>query len=351
MRVVEQNQHLVLNARVGGYRLAVLDDLLYKQRRLVEVKAHIRCIVPIEAYPVFQLRFAQLEAKNRPDLTDLEPLMTRALDRISEEGPLSSLDFTETARAASWWTKDARAMRMALEWLWHFGRVAVSHRVGTRRYFDLPERLFGDEAMLPPYEPGGTGDQGAGEDDEASSMRDHLLRRYLAATGLMDPRDWSFGWTKYKPSTKLALVERLVAAGDIVRVAVEGVETSYYVLSEDVEELAAAADMELAPDLHILPPLDNLIWLRSRTSDLFNFEYRWEAYVPAAKRTYGPYTCPLLFGDALVGRVDAVLDRKQRKLNVNGVWWEPSAPRPTDAELKAALDQLTEVCCGASTKT
>jgi uncharacterized protein len=347
MRVLEQSQHLTLAARIGGFRLAVLDDLLYSQRRLVEVVARNRYIVPVEDYPVFRVRMAEIERANRPRLTELEPLMQRALKRIEAEGSLSSLDFGETDRADGWWVSDGRAIRQALEWLWHFGRVAVSHRIGTRRYFDLPERLFGEQAAMPRYEAGGGGSGSTVSAAQLQHMRDRLMSKYFRAMGLVDARDWAFGWGRYKATDKRTLLKQLVADGSVVPVGIEGVKTIYYALSADAEDLTAAADLDLAPDLHILPPLDNLIWLRSRTSDVFGFDYTWEAYVPAVKRNYGPYTCPLLCGDSLVGRIDAAVDRQACRLVVNGLWWEPGVPRPDDALLQTCLDRLTAVCCPA----
>ena len=154
MRVLECSHHLVLSARVGGYRPQVLDSLLYGSRQLAEVVARNRLIVPVEDLWLFRQRFAALEQANRAELSELEPLMAKAMRRIEAEGPLSSLDFSDRETVSGWWDPDGesrtRAVRQALEWLWHFGYLAVSHRSGTRRYFDLPERLFGWATDPPP---------------------------------------------------------------------------------------------------------------------------------------------------------------------------------------------------------
>jgi len=73
VQVVGRNHDLVLAARVPGYRSEVLDRLLYGERRLVEVMANQRSIVPAEDYPLFRLRFRRLEEKERPLLADLGP--------------------------------------------------------------------------------------------------------------------------------------------------------------------------------------------------------------------------------------------------------------------------------------
>ncbi|MDP2872849.1 MAG: crosslink repair DNA glycosylase YcaQ family protein [Bacillota bacterium] len=339
MQVLACNHDLVLGARVGAYRPQALDDALYRDRSLVEVIARNRYIVPASDFGIFRLRFAETEQRSRPGLEELEPLMQRVLRRIEAQGPLSSLDFAEeTATISGWWEPDGqsrtRAVRQALEWLWHFGRVAISHRAGQRRYFDLPERLFGPGAVPTPYVTGA----GAGPPlQDAAQLREALLRKYIRAVGLVDPRDWGFGWTRYSAAEKKALLERSVRAGDLIPVAIVGVTASYFVAAEHAHQLAAAGGLEIQPDLHFLPPLDNLIWLRSRMADLFKFEYTWEAYTPRAKRKYGPYTCPILRGDALVGRIDAHLDRERFALVVDRLWWEPGAPPVSADEMARAL--------------
>ena len=66
--------------------------------------------------------------------------------------------------------------------------------------------------------------------------------------------------------------------------------------------------------VHLLAPLDPLIYDRRVTSALWNFEYTWEAYTPAHKRLRGYYALPILAGLEIVGHVDAKADRKARKL-------------------------------------
>ncbi|HCW50524.1 MAG TPA: hypothetical protein DGR79_00420 [Clostridiales bacterium] len=327
MQVLARNHDLVLGARVRDYRPEILDSLLYRERRLVEVVARNRYIVPVEDYPLFRVRFAEIERSERPKLAHLEPVMERVLRRIEREGPLSSLDFEDEETLSGWWDLDGQArtrvVRQALEWLWHFGRLAVSRRENGRRYFDLPERLLGPSAKPAPYEParagGAVGPEGP---DAEAAARDDLARKYFRAMGLADPTDWSFAWSRYRAPEKRALVERFAAAGEIVAVSVEGVRRTYYVPAAEVDDLLASGAIEFEPEVRFLPPLDNLIWLRSRLMDLFGFEYRWEAYVPAVKRKYGPYTCPILCGDTFAGRMDARVDRETGTLVVNGLWWE-----------------------------
>ncbi|HTO02424.1 MAG TPA: crosslink repair DNA glycosylase YcaQ family protein, partial [Opitutus sp.] len=66
--------------------------------------------------------------------------------------------------------------------------------------------------------------------------------------------------------------------------------------------------------LHLLAPLDPIIYDRRVTSALWDFDYTWEAYTPSHKRVRGYYALPILSGLEIVGHVDAKADRKARKL-------------------------------------
>ena len=43
-------------------------------------------------------------------------------------------------------------------------------------------------------------------------------------------------------------------------------------------------------------------------TDIFEFDYNLEMYKPAAKRQWGYWAMPILYGDRLVGKVDATTD-------------------------------------------
>ena len=107
--------------------------------------------------------------------------------------------------------------------------------------------------------------------------------------------------------------------------AVEGVRHLRYLLAEERPLLEAAASRSRrSPAITFLAPLDPLVWDRRLLRELFGFDYTWEVYVPAAKRRYGYYVLPLLFGDRIVGRIEPRLDRRTGQLAMLGIWFEPS---------------------------
>jgi hypothetical protein len=83
-----------------------------------------------------------------------------------------------------------------------------------------------------------------------------------------------------------------------------------------------------------LSPFDRLVHDRDRAHVLWDFFYRLEMYVPAAKRRYGYYVLPILRGDKVVGRIEPVHDKKAGVLRVKGLWWE-AKPVPIQQPLKS----------------
>ncbi|MEA2605407.1 MAG: uncharacterized protein QOI00_164, partial [Chloroflexota bacterium] len=76
------------------------------------------------------------------------------------------------------------------------------------------------------------------------------------------------------------------------------------------------------PGVAFLGALDPLVWDRDLLRSLYDFDYVWEVYVPAAKRRWGYYVLPILFGDRLVGRIEPRIERKTGELRIAGLWWE-----------------------------
>ena len=84
-------------------------------------------------------------------------------------------------------------------------------------------------------------------------------------------------------------------------------------------------------------------WCRTRglLGSLFEFEYVWELFVPPAKRRWGWYVLPMLFGDRLVGRIEPRIDRAGGRVQVLGLWWEDGfAPRRAEGFVDAMRDAL-----------
>ena len=67
----------------------------------------------------------------------------------------------------------------------------------------------------------------------------------------------------------------------------------------------------------------------------------WEGFFPPAKRRWGYYVLPIVFGDRFVGRIEPRIDRDRACVEVLDVWWEDGfAPRRADGFVDAMRDAL-----------
>jgi uncharacterized protein YcaQ len=90
----------------------------------------------------------------------------------------------------------------------------------------------------------------------------------------------------------------------------------------------------------LLSPFDRLVHDRVRALELFGFDYTLEMYKPAANRRWGYYALPILHADRLVGKVDAIADRKASALRVNAIHEDVPFTRAMTTAVRAELDDL-----------
>lgn len=339
LEVAGRNHDLVLLARVAGYRREMTDRLLYEDRVLYETYNKMLSLVPTAELPWHRLTWDRNHEAHRGGAFDEHaPLVEELLTRIRETGPMSSTDL-EPRASIEWYWRPTNPVRAILEALAEAGILSIARREGNRRIYDLVERLFPAEllAQRPPEE----------------DQRRHRLLSRFRGHGLLGATGESALWygTGRDAKHRGELRARLVDEGALVPVAVEGLRGARFVLGDEVPLLDAAA-AELAaeaaagggprpggrePGAVLLAPLDPLAWDRDLLSTLFAFDYRWEVYVPAAKRRFGYYVLPLLYGDRFVGRIEPRIDRAADTLRVIGLWFEDGFDPVADPGFAQAL--------------
>jgi len=336
INVVGQNPHLVLQSRVRGYKPAMLDALLYEDRKLIDGFDKMMSVYPVDDWPHFAY-YRKRSVKGYMEgkqTAAAAKLVQRVRDEIKARGPLSSLELEDDTRMDWWLTGSVRAVRIAMDILLYGGETVVHHRVGTRRYFDLSERVLPRRLIDAPPK------KHASQEDY---LEWHVFRR-AGGLGLVDLKvtgefGGMIGW---RGGRIRAAILRLVEKGRLLPVAVEGLPRQrYFVRREDLPALEAAAKGSRGkPGAALIGPLDNLMWDLNVVENLFGFRYAWEVYKPADKRDYGYYVLPVLYGDRFVARMDPEFDRARGVFTIKNWWWEGGVDKEEEAMLAAIGDCL-----------
>ena len=306
-----RNHDLVLHARIAGYDRSWLDRWLYApDRRLIEVYNKSLNILPIEELPHYRLAWERAEAWYRDRILAEQAEVAEAiLETIRREGPLSTAAFREHNHAIDWWWAPTPAARAVLEALFVTGRLGIARREGNRRFYDLVERLVPAELL-------------AQRESEEDALRHRLWSRYRAVGLMASPGPSDVMYDTGAAARRRAWTAELVESGSLRAVEVEGLKGERYLPAEEWPILEAAAGAAPPPAVTFLAPLDPFVWDRGLLRDLFGFDYLWEVYVPAARRRWGHYVLPLLFGDRLVGRIEPRRDKSSPDLRILNVWFQ-----------------------------
>jgi uncharacterized protein YcaQ len=331
--VAGRSHDLVLHARVVDYDPAWCDRL-YERRELVEAYNKGLSLVATDEFPWFRGNFT---IRSQKVIDENRAVAKRVLARIRAEGPLSSADFErEQGPTTDWFGAPTNVVRAVLEAYSGTGVLGLARRDGSRRYYDLLERLVPEDIL-------------AHKVPLTEQMRYKLLSRYRAhgLLGVGGGGSGIFsGLGPAKPEPRFpnypgrtALRERLVDEGELVPVNVEGVSGKRFVLRDEVPLLEAPP--EPSPSVAFLPPFDPLVWDRPLLGSLFGFDYVWDLFHPPEKRRFGWYVLPILFGDRFVGRIEPRIERDDESVRILGLWWEPRfEPRRTEGFVDAMRDAL-----------
>ncbi|WP_051534767.1 winged helix-turn-helix domain-containing protein [Deefgea rivuli] len=310
--MIERAHHHVLWSRVPGYQTADLNQLM-AERQIFEYWFHAAAYLPMRDYRFAQRRMAA--ARNHLSAVDHRDLMREILQRVQSDGPLRVRDLEgNKTNGGTWWNWGPG--KRALEKLFFQGDLMVSERIGMEKVYDLRERIL--PAGLDVREP------------DLADYAAYLLRNDLRAHCVVTLEQLTHLHDRTLKNTMRELIAAQIASGEIS--AIDGIPNAY----AESATLAQITDAS-APSVHLLSPFDNAVIHRKRLQQLFGFEYRLECYVPAAKRQYGYFCLPILFGERFVGRIDCKAHRKEKRLEVISLHLEINLP---DVELFFALLKL-----------
>ncbi|MEM7744641.1 MAG: crosslink repair DNA glycosylase YcaQ family protein [Pseudomonadota bacterium] len=323
---------LILWSRRGQYRPKALEHLVARHRTAFEHWTHDAAVIPMQFYPMWRLKFARDEAGMRKRWPTgrregWETECDSVLRHVADNGPACSLDVgcDEKKSSSGWW--DWHPSKTALEFLWRSGRLAICHRKGFRKFYDLTERVIPEVHL------------NACKDDPEIidwAMSCALERLGFATSGELA----AFFEIVTRDEAKTWCVEAL-STGRIIEADIEMADGSWR-RSYTTEALLDQACSLSQPSsrVRLLSPFDPALRDRARTERLFGFRYRIEIFVPEPKRQYGYYVFPVLQGGRTIGRLDA--KRMGSDLAVRAFWPEPGVRmgRARTSGLRSELDRV-----------
>ncbi|MEM7256144.1 MAG: crosslink repair DNA glycosylase YcaQ family protein [Pseudomonadota bacterium] len=319
--VVERAHNHVLWSRVPGYLPQMLDKLV-KRKKIFEYWSHAAAYLPMDDFRYALPRMQAIKSGEKHWFANKDrKLMRRICQRIAVEGPLMARDFEDTPRSKSgWW--DWKPTKQALEQLFMEGDLMVVGRQGFQKIYDLTERALPPalNTTLPDLH------------EQAAYLIDTTIRAHGFATLK------SFTYLRKGKAIREGVKEQLhqlVADGRLT-------ETSLPCGTPVFADTHLASKKRVSDEVAILSPFDNSVIQRERGKKVFDFDYQIECYVPAAKRQFGYFCLPLLYGDQFVGRMDCKADRKENVLRVKALHTPAKQSAAFFQALANALEQYAD---------
>ena len=232
--------------------------------------------------------------------------MKYVLDRISAEGPLQARDFEapKAKRSGPWF--DWKPAKIALELLFHEGKLMIRERKGFQKIYDLSERVIPSWVDL--------------TEPTREELLKYWIKKAVEAHGLVTLEEISYLRKKEVKTEIHQTINEMKELSELIAVKVEDqVDDVLFTTPGALKKVSKKGKKTNAesPKVKILSPFDNSVIQRKRLKRLFDFDYQIECYVPEPKRKFGYFCLPLLFGNEFIGRVDSKADRKTGQLLVH----------------------------------
>lgn len=313
INIVGRNPDLVLQSRVKDFRPKLLDELLYKDRYMVDNWDKMASLSLVEDWPHFSHHRSRMEEIFGVPSDVVMSMAPLVVGQIQKEGPQCSLDY-QIEEKTDWSWAPTRVTRASLEGLFKIGKLGIHHRVNNRRYFDLIENLLPSEVL-----------KAADPNQTIEQYQSWHVKRRISALGLAHPNageQWG-GMIGVKSPRRREILQELVDIGELLEVEVDELPGEIFFMNRDDRKLInRVKKQDAVQEAAFIAPLDNLLWDRKNVKRIFDFSYVWEIYKPKDKRKYGYYVLPVLYGDRFVARIDPGFDKKTRILTINNWWWE-----------------------------
>jgi hypothetical protein len=323
IHVIERSHHHILYTRIPDYRRADLRQAQSADRSVFEYWTHALSYVASADFRFFIPEMKLHKREGHRWFASVKPADTRKVMRLLREGALTIRDIEDdvlTEKEHLWQSR--KPSKRALQLAFYTGAVTISERNGMLKTYELMARHFGWNKW-PKAASGG-------------EITAYLLDRALRSQGVVSLDSICHLDAPRKKAVR-TLIQRRVRRGELVPVALEGAGKHEHWAAPE----AVAAAREASQLVHILSPFDPLIIQRKRTHLIFDYDHRFEAYVPKAKRKFGYFALPVLVGEDIVAALDLKSDRQAKKLLMQKWNWVGPG-KAAKGEARAVLKRRIE---------
>jgi uncharacterized protein YcaQ len=311
INVIERCHHQILYTRIPGYQRDHLRQAQTIDKTVFEYWTHALSYLPTRDMRFYLSAMKRYRRDRSPWFAAVKKAdLRRVLARIRKQGPLTIRDIDDDVlveKEHPWASR--KPSKRALQMAFYRGEVTISQRTGMLKTYELMSRHFGWERPPKP----------AAE----SEVLNYLLDRALRSQGVVSVDSACYLDARRKPAMR-RLIETRMRRKELVPVELEGAGK----LQHWAPPEALDAPLDPAQErVHILSPFDPLIHQRKRLQLFFDYEHRFEAYVPKDQRRFGYFAQPVLVGDEIVAVIDLKTDRERRKLLVQRWTWVSNRSR------------------------
>lgn len=304
INVIERCHHHILFTRIPDYQKIHLHQALSQEKTVFEFWTHVLSYLPMKDYPIFLNQMKKNEISPRWFKNLKKSDYDKVINLIKKEGPISIRDIKDdvlTEKNHPWGSR--KPSNRALLRGFYIGKLVVCERVGMLKKYNLTSRHFNWKSM-----PKAATD---------AQVLEYKLERALRTQGAVSLDTICYLDAKTKPPMR-ALLEKKVRSGTLVSAQMKSdSKTNYWLKPELLDQ-----DVDLNEDLtRFMSPFDPLIVPRKRLLQFFDYEHKFEAYLPEKKRQYGYFGLPVLMGDRIVAVIDLKTDRPQGKVVVQNLTW------------------------------
>lgn len=322
LSVVARAHHHTLWSRLSNYKESDLHHLLEKDKRIFEYWSHAASYLPMTDYRFsLPIKAEYSKGKSHWFAQDLK-IKKFVLEKIKKEGALQSKDFEHIRKTPGNWYEWKPAKR-ALEQLFMEGELMVAKRQGFQKVYDLTERVLPDWVDT--------------KSPSSAEYAAYLIRTAIHANGIVTENEIAYLRKGIKPIIQ-KVIKQMLESKELIALKIKNKDELYY---SSTNILSNSLKINDEQEVNLLSPFDNAVIQRKRLQTIFNFDYTIECYVPEAKRVYGYFCLPILYGTEFIGRLDPKADRKAKIFYVKNMYFEKGF-KPDTAFTLAFINKLKE---------